>query len=192
LKYRAILGASDLGLTLDGPTGPKSSLIMSVRRSYLQFLFSALELPFLPTYTDFQFKYKNRINDKNEITVLGLGAKDDFSLNLKANETDFQRYILDYIPIQEQYSYVFGTVWKHFRDNGFDTWVLSRNYLNNSQYKYRGNAVADTNLLLDYLSGEGEIKARYERTILGDNDLRINYGAGYEYSHYRNSTFRRI
>ena len=50
---------------------------------------------------------------------------------------NYQRYILDYIPVQEQYSYVFGLVWKHFRDNGYDTWVLSRNYLNNSQYKYQ-------------------------------------------------------
>jgi len=192
MKYRATVGASDLGLTLDGPTGEKSSLIMSVRRSYLQFLFSALQLPFLPTYTDFQFKYKTRLDDKNELTILGLGAKDDFKLNLKADETEFQRYILDYIPVQEQYSYVFGAVWKHFRDNGFDTWVLSRNYLNNTQYKYQQNIEADTNKVLDYLSGEGEIKARYERTIIGENGLRVNFGGGYEYAHYRNSTYKKV
>jgi hypothetical protein len=192
LKYRTTLGASDLGLTIDGPTGKNSSLIMSVRRSYLQFLFSALKLPFLPTYTDFQFKYKVKIDDKNELTILGLGAKDDFSLNLKANDTDFQRYILNYIPVQNQYSYVFGTVLKHFRDKGFDTWVISRNYLNNSQYKYRNNVEADTNKILDYLSGEGEIKTRFERTILGDNGLRVGFGGGYEYAHYRNSTYRKI
>jgi outer membrane receptor for ferrienterochelin and colicin len=192
MKYRATLGASDLGLTLDGPTGEKSSIIFSVRRSYLQFLFSALKLPFLPTYNDFQFKYKTRIDDKNELTVLGLGAKDDFSLNLKANETEFQQYILDYIPVQEQYSYVFGLVWKHFRDNGYDTWVVSRNYLNNSQYKYQGNIEADSNLLLDYLSGEGEIKARYERTIIADKGFRFSYGGGYEYAHYRNSTYKKV
>jgi hypothetical protein len=192
MKYRTILGASDLGLTVDGPTGKHSSLILSVRRSYLQFLFSALKLPFLPTYTDFQFKYKVRLDDKNELTILGLGAKDDFSLNLKANETDFQRYILDYIPVQNQYSYVFGTVWKHFRDNGYDTWVVSRNYLNNSQYKFKNNIEADTNKILDYLSGEGEIKARVERTIIGDGGLRISFGAGYEYAHYRNSTYKKI
>ena len=192
MKYRAILGASDLGITLDGPAGEKSSLIVSVRRSYLQFLFGALGLPFLPTYTDFQFKYKTRIDDRNELTILGLGARDDFRLNLGANETEFQQYILDYIPVQEQYSYTVGVVWKHFSEKGFDTWTLSRNYLNNSQNKYSGNVEADTNLLLDYLSGEGEIKARYEHTILGDNGLRINYGAGYEYAHYRNSTYRKV
>jgi hypothetical protein len=191
MKYRATVGASDLGLTLDGPTGEKSSLIMSVRRSYLQFLFSALKLPFLPTYTDFQFKYKTRLDEKNELTILGLGAKDDFSLNLEANETEYQKYILDFLPVQEQYSYVFGFVWKHFRKNGFDTWVVSRNYLNNTQYKYEGNIEADSNLVLDYQSGEGEIKGRYERTIIADNGFRFSYGAGYEYAHYRNSTYRK-
>lgn len=189
-KYRATVGASDLGLTVDGPAGENGTLLLSLRRSYLQFLFSALELPFLPTYTDFQLKYKVRLDPKNELTVIGLGAKDDFSLNLKANETEFQRYILDYIPVQEQYSYTTGLVYKHFRDDGFDTWVLSRNYLNNSQYKFRNNIEADTNKTLDYLSGEGEIKARYERTILGEKGLRITYGAGAEYGHYRNSTYQ--
>jgi hypothetical protein len=192
MKYRATVGASDLGLTLDGPTGKKSSLLLSIRRSYLQFLFSALKLPFLPNYTDFQLKYKVRLNSKNELTIIGLGAKDDFKLNLKANDTEYQRYILDFIPVQEQYSYVFGLVLKHFRPGGFDTWVLSRNYLNNSQYKYLDNVKTDSNLLLNYLSGEGEIKARYERTYLGDNGFRLSFGTGYEYAHYKNSTYRKI
>jgi len=192
MKYRATLGASDLGLTVDGPTGERSSLLVSLRRSYLQFLFSALKLPFLPTYTDFQFKYKIRLDEKNELSILGLGAKDDFKLNLDANETELQRYILDAIPVQEQYSYVTGFVLKHFRSNGYDTWVLSRNYLNNTLYKYEYNVEADTNKTLDYKSGEGEIKARYDRTIIGERGFRFNYGAGYEYAHYRNSTFRKV
>jgi hypothetical protein len=192
MKYKATLGASDLGLTFDGPTGKNSSLIMSVRRSYLQFLFSALKLPFLPNYTDFQFKYKWRINEKNELTILGLGAKDDFKLNLNADQTEYQRYILDYIPVQTQYSYVFGAVLKHFTGTGYDTWVLSRNYLNNRQYKYMNNIEADSNKILDYLSGEGELKARYEKTILGNNGYRFSFGGGTEYAHYRNSTYNKI
>lgn len=146
----------------------------------------------MPNYTDFQFKYRVRLDDKNEITLIGLGAKDDFKLNLNANETEYQRYILNYIPVQEQYSYVTGLVYKHFRNGGYDSWVLSRNYLNNSQYKYAGNIEADTNKILDYLSGEGEIKSRFERTILTNKGLKVSFGAGVEYAHYRNSTFRLI
>jgi hypothetical protein len=192
MKYRATIGASDLGLTLDGPTGNRSSLLLSLRRSYLQFLFSALKLPFLPTYTDFQIKYKIKLDPKNELSIIGLGAKDDFKLNLKANDTEFQRYILDYLPVQEQYSYVFGIVLKHYRAKGYDTWVLSRNYLNNTQYKYLNNIKSDSSKLLDYLSGEGEIKLRYERVIIGNKGFRFSFGAGYEFAHYRNSTFKRL
>ena len=192
LKFRATIGASDLGLTADGPAGQNSTFLLSVRRSYLQFLFSALKLPFLPNYTDFQFKYRLRLDDKNELSVIGLGAKDDFKLNLKANETEYQRYILDYIPVQEQYSYVTGLVFKHFTRGGYDTWVVSRNYLNNTQYKFAGNIEADTNKVLDYFSGEGEIKTRFEKTIIGEKGMKVSFGAGYEYAHYRNSTFRLI
>jgi len=192
MKYRATLGASDLGLTIDGPAGKNATLLMSLRRSYLQFLFSALQLPFLPTYNDFQFKYKVRLDPKNELSVIGLGAIDDFKLNLEADETEYQRYILDFIPVQKQYSYVFGLVYKHYRENGYDTWVLSRNYLNNSQIKYQDNIEIPANKNLDYLSGEGEIKARYERTIIAEKGLRISYGAGYEFAHYRNSTYQKV
>ncbi len=192
VKYRATLGASDIGLTVDGPVGEKGTLIMSARRSYLQFLFNALGLPFLPAYNDFQFKYKARLDKSNEITILGLGALDDFSLNTSANETEYQRYILDYIPVQKQYSYTVGLVWKHYRDNGFDTWVVSRNYLNNRQYKYQGNNEVDSLKVLDYTSGEGEIKARYEKTILPGNGWRFTLGGGAESAHYRNSTYRKV
>ena len=81
IKFKGAVGASDLALTLDGPVGEKTTFILSARRSYLQFLFNALGLPFLPTYNDFQFKSRTRIDERNEITVLGIGAIDQFDLN---------------------------------------------------------------------------------------------------------------
>ncbi|MDH3322712.1 MAG: TonB-dependent receptor, partial [Flavobacteriaceae bacterium] len=56
LRGTFMLGSSDVGLTLDGPMGEHSTFILSARRSYLQYLFQALNLPFLPTYNDFQYK----------------------------------------------------------------------------------------------------------------------------------------
>ncbi len=192
-SLRATVGASDLGLTFNGPVGERSSLIVSARRSYLQFLFGVIGLPFLPTYTDFQFKYKVKFDQKNELTVLGIGAKDDFRLNLDANETEYQRYILGYIPTQEQYSYTVGAVYRHFRSNGSDMFVLSRNYLNNTQFKYLNNDDSNPdNKTYDYQSGEGDIRLRYERTVVWPNSLRVSYGAGTEMSRYRNDTFRQF
>ena len=79
MNFHGTLGASEVAVTLDGPLGDKTSYVFSVRRSYLQFLFSALKLPFLPTFTDTQFKIKTRLNQKNELTFIGLGAYDSYN-----------------------------------------------------------------------------------------------------------------
>ncbi|HCT31256.1 MAG TPA: TonB-dependent receptor [Bacteroidales bacterium] len=190
LKVKAALGASDLALTLDGPMSKSSSFIFSARRSYLQFLFDALGLPFLPTYNDFQFKTHTNIGKRDEITVIGLGAIDQFELNKNIeNPTEDQRYVLSNVPINTQWNYTIGVVYKHFHVNGFDTWVVSRNMLNNRQCKYQDNIESNPKLL-DYTSQEAENKFRYEREIKTKNGLEIDFGAGVEYARYTNSTYR--
>lgn len=190
LKYRATIGASDLALTIDGPVGDKTSFVFSVRRSYLQFLFAGLGLPFLPTYNDAQFKLKTKLSDKDELTLIGLGALDHFDLNLDANETEEQRYTLGYLPVNEQWNYTVGGVYKHYREHGYHTVVLSRNHLNNTAYKYIDNIEEDSLKLYDYDSDEIETKLRYENNIKTTKGLRINYGAGMQYAEYYNKTFQ--
>ncbi|MBN2212703.1 MAG: TonB-dependent receptor [Bacteroidales bacterium] len=190
-RFRSTIGASDLALTLDGPLGDRTSYIFSARRSYLQLLFTVLELPFLPAYNDFQFKIRSRLSDKNELTLIGLGAIDQFDLNLKANETPDQRYILSYIPVNEQWNYTIGAVYKHFGKNGYDTWVFSRNYLNNIAYKHEQN---NTELprTFNYSSWESENKFRYEHNSETENNYKINYGINAEYARYNNQTYRQL
>lgn len=190
LKVKTALGASDLALTLDGPITENTSFIFSARRSYLQFLFNALGLPFLPTYNDFQFKTKTKFDSKNELTIIGLGAIDDFELNtgLK-NPDESQRYILGYLPVNTQWNYTIGAAYKHFKENGFETYIASRNMLNNRQYKYQNNNETEAKLL-DYTSWEAENKFRYERQLKLTGGYDVNFGAGAEYARYYNSTFR--
>jgi len=191
MEVQGTLGASEVALTLDGPLGNKTTYIFSARRSYLQLLFAALELPFLPTYNDIQFKTKTRFNEKNELTLIGLGALDQFDLNLEANETENQRYILNYLPVNEQWNYTVGAVFKHYKEKSYDTWVVSRSYLNNRSYKYQDNIEVDSLKTFDYRSTEVENKFRYENTSFSDNGFKINYGAGIEYAFYTNNTFRK-
>ncbi|MDP1621958.1 MAG: TonB-dependent receptor [Bacteroidales bacterium] len=173
-------------LTLNGLVTKNSSLIFSVRRSYLQLLFSALKLPFLPTYNDYQFKYKIDLDKRNQISVISIGALDNNKLNTGiANPDAFQRYILQSLPVNDQWSYVFGLVYRHFRARGYDTWVVSRNMLNNDQIKYTNNVEMPDSLLFRYNSQETENKLRYE----GLTDLvkwKITYGAGLEDAKYAN------
>lgn len=98
------IGASEVAAAFETPLKDKGTFIFSARRSYLQFLFKALQLPFLPTYNDFQFKTKLNLNDKNELTIIGLGALDNLVLNLDANETEDQKYILGNLPENDQWN----------------------------------------------------------------------------------------
>ena len=191
LRFKGSVGASDLALTLDGPINKKTTFLVSARRSYLQFLFGVIGLPFLPTYNDYQFKLTHKINEKNQINVISIGALDQFSLNtgLK-NQSEYQKYILGYLPVNEQWNYTFGIVYKHFAKNGYQNWILSRNYLNNVQYKYPRNDESQSRIL-DYNSSEIENKFRFE-DVRELNGLRITSGFGGEYAKYSNDTYQKL
>ena len=192
LRGKVTLGSSDLGLTLDGPLSKKMTFVFSVRQSYLQFLFSALDLPFLPTYYDYQTKLKYKINQKNELSLVSIGALDKFKLNTDANETRQQQYILANIPVNEQWNYAIGAVYKHFGENSFQTIVLSRNMLNNESTKYQDNDdSSEDNLILKYRSQEIENKFRFENTTRMSG-WKLTYGINYEYAKYNNSTYNRV
>ncbi|WP_339900920.1 TonB-dependent receptor [uncultured Cyclobacterium sp.] len=184
------LGASEVTLSNEGPIGEKTTYIFSARRSYLQGLFRLIGLPFLPTFNDFTFKTKTKINDKTELTVLGVGAIDQFALNFDVpdeeteEERDDRLYLLDNLPISTQWNYAMGAKLKKFRDNGFWTFIVSRNMLNNRSYKYSGNdESSEDNLQFDYLSQESENKFRAENSIFSKG-YTLQYGVNYEFSRY--------
>jgi outer membrane receptor for ferrienterochelin and colicin len=195
-SFRAIVGASDMGLIAEGPISEKTSYVVSARRSYLQFLFAAIGLPFLPTFNGFQAKIKHKIDNRNEISFVGLGSIDQFSLNTGLNlsldpaqnpEVDSalveqQRNILGYLPVTTQWHYTNGLVYKRYGQNGYKTFVLSRNMLNNVSYKHPGN---DESLarIQDYLSQESENHFRYEH-LLRKGSWKVNYGINFDRARY--------
>ncbi|MDI1321582.1 MAG: TonB-dependent receptor [Algoriphagus sp.] len=184
------VGASELTLSNEGPIGEKTTYLISARRSYLQGLFRLIGLPFLPTFNDFQVKTTTKINAKTELTFIGVGAIDNFTLNFDVpedeteEEKEIRLYQLEVLPLQSQWNYATGLKLKRFRENGFWTFVLSRNMLNNQAYKYAGNdESSEANLLFDYLSQESENKFRAENSIFGKG-YTLKYGVNYEYSRY--------
>jgi len=183
LNLRITGGSSDFGIASEGPISKNTTFIASVRQSYLQLLFKALKLPFLPTYTDFQFKTKTKINSHSDIIFTGIGAIDDFELNESVNEntTDSERielndYILNNIPTSSQWSYAVGSVYKHYKGNSIQTIVFSRNELNNKAEKYNDNDDStEDNLLSRYESNEAETRFRFENATSTGN-LNIKFG----------------
>jgi len=191
------LGASELTISNEGPIGEKTTYLVSARRSYLQGLFRLIGLPFLPTFNDFQVKTTTKLDDKTELTFIGVGAIDNFALNqdVPDEETEDERidrlYLLDVLPIQSQWNYATGLKLKRFRENGFWTFILSRNMLNNESFKYAGNDNSnEANLLFRYQSQESENKFRAENSIFGKG-YTLKYGVNYQYSRFFINNFDR-
>ena len=190
--FKGTVGASELALTSKGHIGNKTTYIVSVRQSYLQLLFSLLDMPFLPRYTDAQFKVKTRFSQEHELTVLGLGAIDDMKLNTETDpEDESKQYLLNYLPTIKQNTYTLGAVYKHYSGNHTQTVVLSRSFMNNSNIKYRDNDESSTdNLTLRLKSDEIENHLRFEnRSLVGPFDLTAGFNV--DYAVYRNNTFQR-
>ena len=189
-SLKATLGASEVSLASNGHLGKKTSYLVSVRQSYLQFLFDMLGLPFLPTFTDAQFKLKTRFDARNELTVLGLGGIDKMKLNTKADDED-NEYILSYLPKIQQETFTLGAVYRHYAGAHVQSVVASHSYLNNRNTKYQQNDESDPeHLMLRLRSTEQETKSRFENNSSFRN-WKVNLGLNLDYSQYTNTTFQK-
>lgn len=188
---RATVGASEVGVSVEGPIGDKFSYIFSARRSYLQLLFDVLGQPFLPTYNDVNYKFNYQIDNNNQISLIGIGAIDNFQLNKDEDGDELNRYILNNLPINEQWNYTTGIKYTHFGDNSYFNVYLSRFHLHNEAYKYENNIEKPENLLLNYDSDEMENQVRFEH-VIRESPYKIIYGGKYTNARFKNSTFNRI
>ncbi len=188
------VSASETAFTGEGPLfkngaeDAKTSYIVSVRRSYLQFLFKLIGLPILPDYWDYQYKLTHQIDQYNEINFLGIGAIDDFRVDVPNEYDALQQSTLEQVPIIKQWSTTAGLSWKRrFKDgSGFMRTTLSNNILDNNYSQYSDN-VAETGLYFENDSRETETKLRYEQTRY-INDWILTGGFGIQQVSYENRT----
>lgn len=191
-NYSGVVGSSDLGFNTDGHLGKKVTYLFSARQSYLQYLFKALKLPFLPTYVDSQFKVKVKFDRHNQLTLLGLGAIDRMTLNTDTTgQTDANKYIVATLPIISQNTYTIGAVYKHFADNDVQTIVLSHDYFENKNLKYQDNIANPNNIVLNYDSYQAETRFRFENSNTL-NAFRLDEGVHAELDHYFNQTAQQV
>ncbi len=188
------LGASETALTTEGPLfkGDKSesntSYIVSVRRSYLQFLFELIGLPIRPDYWDYQYKINHKIDNNNSIFITGIGSIDDFSVKAPDNFDFEQQAVLDQVPIINQKTSTAGVGWKRLlkEGKGVMNTNVSVNYLYNDFSAYKDNQNLE-GLYLKNQSKETEQKVRYSYTRF-INDWSITGGTNVTRSIYSNES----
>lgn len=185
--FKATLGASEVSLSGSGHFNDRTTYLFSVRQSYLQLLFKALGLPFLPNFIDGQFKIKTRLTEHDELTVLALTGIDKMKLNTDEKGEDAE-YLLSYLPTIHQETFTVGAVYRHYAGKHTQSVTLSHNYLNNRNLKYRNNDdSSEDNLTLRLRSVEQKTTALFEnRTRLGQWTLKE--GAELTNSSYTNNT----
>ncbi len=188
------LGSSESAFTFEGPLfkgdneEANTSYILSVRRSYLQVLFKAIGLPFLPDYWDYQYKVNHRFNSRNELLITGVGSIDNSSVNDIEEFDAEQKAIQDQVPVLAQQSNTLGLRWRHrFSNNaGFMDVVLSQNNLYNRFSRYQDN-VNESGLYFENDANEIEQKLRHQFKLFVNN---WTYSFGYSLQHvlYDNNT----
>lgn len=184
------LSATELAATFDGPFSKdkRTTFLASARRSYLQLLFQAIDLPIRPNYWDFQYKITHQINKKTTLTLLGIGAIDEFSFAAPKKATPEKLYTLNSGPSVNQWNYTIGTSIRHLINNGYWNLALSRNEFDNLLEKYENNLGPIKGLrTLHFESRETENKLRFDvnKTY---NGWKISYGAVAQFVAQTNTT----
>lgn len=191
LQGNVRLSATEIAATFEGPLSKnkKTTFLASVRRSYLELLFSALDVPIRPNYWDFQTKITHQINKKTTLSFIGLGAIDEFKFASIKDATPEKLYALNSTPLINQWNYTAGVTLKRLIKNGFVNVALSRNTFDNNIEQFEDNKLQlASQRTLSYLSRETENKFRFDvnKNIKG---FKIAYGAVVQLAEFDNSTF---
>ncbi len=183
------VGSVESALTLDGPLGGQANWLLSVRRSYVQWLLEALGLPIRPSYWDAQTRVEFNPSPRNRFTFIGIGALDDLQLvQPDPDDDDIERQdLFDSILDNDQRSYTVGGTWRHLIANGFFTVALSRSM---SDYRFadidKEGVEATRNT-----SVEAENRLRADGEVRLSPRWSVGAGAGAVYAQLETTFFER-
>jgi len=184
------MSGTEVAATLDGPISKKTTFLASVRRSYLELLFKALDLPIRPNYWDYQFKTTTKINDKTTLTTLGLAAIDEFRLAAPKEATPEKLFAINNNPLVNQWNYTLGVSLKKLIQDGYWNLSISRNTLDNQADRYEDNEKpSNTTRTYQIRSNETENKLRFDVTK-NINTISLSYGIVAQYVQFDNAFFQ--
>ncbi|MDG1913502.1 MAG: TonB-dependent receptor [Crocinitomix sp.] len=195
-KFSGNIRASftESSLTFEGPLGKnkKTDYLISARASYLDFLFTLIDLPIRPNFTDYQYKLTHRFDDKTTLTAIGLGAVDRFSFAETKNATPESEFFRRSLPFITQWNYTVGLSLKRRIENGFYTIAVSRNMFDNQLDQYEDAQYeneAFRNLGLNSQEIENKFRFDYNKYL---NGWKFSAGIMGQYVKYNTNIFNRL
>ncbi|MBC8084916.1 MAG: TonB-dependent receptor, partial [Hymenobacter sp.] len=159
------LSATELAGTLEGPLAKNTTFLASVRRSYIQLLFKAIDLPIRPSYWDAQYKITTKLSPKTTFTALGVAALDKFRVEAPRESSPEKEFILRATPTSEPWTYTVGFALRRLVPQGFVNVALSRTEQYNKVDQFEGgnqNADDETKRVLRARATDTENKLRID------------------------------
>ena len=185
---------TESAMTLEGPIGKskKTNFLLSSRFSYLDLLFTLIDLPIRPRYSDFQYKVTHKINSKTTLTAIGIGAIDHFSFGKTKNSSIENEYFRRSLPFINQWNYTTGFNLKHLIKKGFINFSLSRNMFNNQIDRFedaKNGQEEFRNLKLVSQEMENKFRFDYNKYV---NGWKYSFGVMGQYVKYNTNFYSKL
>lgn len=182
------LSATGFGAIVEAPVGSGGSLLASVRRSYLDFVFRLADFAFVPTYWDATVKLVQPLGKRDRLSALFIGALDGVDLN---QATADDRYDNSRLIATDQNQYIAGLTWERSFSRGLLEVTLGRTFsaFESSQVDSLGQTILDnrsreggTTLRLAWSTALGErtdLRVGQDLRRLGDLDYLVSIPGSY-------------
>jgi hypothetical protein len=123
------VSATQYGFDFDLPIKQKGNLILSARQSYLDLIFKAAGLPFVPVYTDFNVIGNYNFSPKDKLFFIGLSAIN----NVERDQSTLENRITNAgLLDNSQYQGITGLNYRRLLNNGYMDVTLT-----NSLFRYK-------------------------------------------------------
>ncbi len=169
------VAATQVGAVLEGPLGRDASFFANVRQSYLDLLFKAIGLSFIPAYTDATAKVVWRPSRRDALSALVIGARGTVTFN---NDSADDRLSNAQVLAPTQDQYFSGVTWKRLFARGVVNTTLGRTW---TRFV---TAQRDTALvpIFDSRSTEGETTLRSDVSWNAVQNVEMEVGTIFKYA----------
>jgi hypothetical protein len=172
------VSATQYGFNVEAPLKQKGALIVSARKSYLDLIFKAAGLPFIPVYTDYNVLLNYDLTPRDRLFLIGFSAIDNVDRNQSSLENRvFNAGILD----NTQYKGITGLNYRRLLPAGYLDVTAS---VNLSRFKL---SQVDQNRDVYFRSDADEWESALKLQLFHSLGKRISVLSGLSFKQVRNN-----